>query len=184
MSRFNDAIVSAAVLPVRANCPASSRMTIVPPLMPLCVVELLLPLAATATGVPIPKPLLPVDIDEPASFDAPPATWPPLVVPSPESPALALPPNPKPPPIDTWLPLYLAVFFRSCVTSVPVVNLFRPSATARSLLAMTLPSKVVLFLTSIRKPPSPAHKPVCSVTVLKSLFILPAPALAHALLEP
>ncbi|MNV87775.1 hypothetical protein D3C71_1819300 [compost metagenome] len=74
MSRFNDAIVSAAVLPVSANCPASSRMTIVPPLMPLCVVELALPLAATTMGVPIPNPLLPVDIDEPASLVAPPAT--------------------------------------------------------------------------------------------------------------
>ncbi|MNX88253.1 hypothetical protein D3C86_1202160 [compost metagenome] len=105
VSRFNDAIVSAAVLPVSANCPASSRMTIVPPLMPLCVVELLLPLAATATGVPMPKPLLPVEIDEPCSLLAPPATWPSLVVPRPESPALVPPPNPKPPPIDTWLPL-------------------------------------------------------------------------------
>ena len=115
---------------------------------------------------------------------APPATWPPLVVPRPESPALASPPNPKPPPIDTWLPLYLAVFFRSSVTSVPVVSLFKPSATARSLLAMTLPISVVLFLTSTRKPPSPAHRPVCSVTDLKSLFILPVLALADTLLEP
>ncbi len=54
----------------------------------------------------------------------------------------------------------------SCVTRVPVLSLFRPSATALSLLAMTLPIKVVLFFTSIRNPPSPAHKPVCSVTDL------------------
>ncbi|MNQ86440.1 hypothetical protein D3C85_1016340 [compost metagenome] len=72
----------------------------------------------------------------------------------------------------------------SSVTSVPVVSLFRPSATALSLLAMTLPISVVLFLTSIRKPPSPAHRPVCSVTDLKSLFILPVLALAETLLEP
>ena len=34
----------------------------------------------------------------------------------------------------------------SCVTRVPVLSLFRPSATALSLLAMTLPIKAVLFL--------------------------------------
>ncbi|MFG0233435.1 hypothetical protein [Achromobacter sp. 413638] len=50
VSRFNDAIVSAAVLPVSACWPASSRITIVPPLMALLVVELPLPLAAATVG--------------------------------------------------------------------------------------------------------------------------------------
>ncbi|MNJ76151.1 hypothetical protein D3C77_733720 [compost metagenome] len=74
VSRFSAAIVSVAVIPVRSCCAASFRITIVPPLIALFVVELLLPLAATTTGVPMPKPLLPVETEVPWSFVAPPAT--------------------------------------------------------------------------------------------------------------
>jgi hypothetical protein len=42
-----------------------------------------------------------------------------------------------------------------------------------SLLVMTLPINVVLFLTSTWKPPSPAHNQVCWVTVWKLLFTFP-----------
>ena len=117
VSRFNAAIVSAAVIPVRCCCAASSRITTVPPLMALCVVELLLPLAPTTMGVPMPKPPLPGATDEPCSLLAPPATWPPLVVPRPASAPLP-PPKPKPPPMDTWPPLYLARFLMSAVMSL------------------------------------------------------------------
>ncbi|CAB3742763.1 hypothetical protein LMG6003_05956 [Achromobacter insolitus] len=86
--------------------------------------------------------------------------------------------------MDTWPPLYLARFLMSSVISVPVSSVFSPCATARSLLAMTLPASLVSFLTSIWKPPSPARKPVCSMTDLKSLCILPALALAEKLLAP
>lgn len=48
-------------------------MTIVAPLIPLCVVESRCHWPQPRSGVPIPKPLLPIEMDVPASLLAPPA---------------------------------------------------------------------------------------------------------------
>ena len=87
-------------MPVSACWPASSRITIVPPLMALLVVELPLPLAAIATGVFM-LTLPDEDNEVPASLLAPPATWLSLVVPKPVPLLLPLPPKPMPPPTET-----------------------------------------------------------------------------------
>ncbi|MCY1536223.1 hypothetical protein D9M68_716690 [compost metagenome] len=74
--RLSDAMVSAAVLPVIANWPASSRMTMEPPLTPLWVIELALPEAAAMADMPTDVPLLLVGRLVPGTFSDPPAAWP------------------------------------------------------------------------------------------------------------
>ncbi|CAB3928882.1 hypothetical protein LMG3412_06486 [Achromobacter deleyi] len=80
VSRFNAAIASAAVCPVSACCPASSRMTMVPPLMALFVVELASPLAPIAMGTLALRPSKLGSV-EPGVALLPPATLPWLSVP-------------------------------------------------------------------------------------------------------